>query len=58
MIKGYDVLPKLAGRSNRTSFVIAPGGQIVYAHSDMDYRGHVAGTLKAVQDWKAARRKS
>ncbi len=59
MIKGYDVaLPKLAGRSNRTSFVIAPGGQIVYAHSDMDYRGHVSGTLKAVQDLKPSRKKS
>lgn len=58
MIRGYDVvLPKLSGRSNRTSYVIAPNGQIIYAHSDMDYRNHVANTLKAVQDWKASRRK-
>lgn len=54
MIKGYDViLPKLSTRSNRTSYVIAPNGQILYAYSDMDYRNHVANTLKAAQDWQA-----
>ena len=58
MIKGYDVdLPKYAGRSNRTSYVIAPNGQVIYAHSDLDYRNHVSNTLKAVQDWKKAKRK-
>lgn len=56
MIKGYDVvLPQLKARSNRTSYVIAPNGQIVYAHSDMDYRNHVANTLKAVQTLRAGR---
>lgn len=58
MIQGYDVvLPKFAGRSNRTSYVIAPNGQVIYAHSDLDYRNHVANTLKAVQGWKAAKKK-
>lgn len=58
MVKGYDVvLPQYAGRSNRTSYVIAPNGQVVYAYSNMDYRNHVAGTLKAVQDWKASKKK-
>jgi thioredoxin-dependent peroxiredoxin len=53
MIKAYDVaLPQLAGRSNRTSFVIAPDGKIIYAHSNSDYRGHVEQTLQAVQHWK------
>lgn len=63
MIKGYDVdLPKeglpakFAGRSNRTSYVIAPNGQVIYAHSDLDYRNHVANTLKAVQGWKAGKK--
>lgn len=58
MIKRYDVtLPKLGTRSNRTSYVIAPNGQVIYAYSDMDYRNHVANTLKAVQDWKASRKR-
>ena len=54
MIKAYDVaLPKLAGRSNRTSFVIARDGRIALAHSDMDYREHVSMTLAAVRALKA-----
>lgn len=58
MIRSYDVtLPKLSTRSNRTSYVIAPNGQVIYAYSDMDYRNHVANTLKAVQDWKASHKR-
>ena len=58
IIKGYDViLPQLNTRSNRTSYVIAPNGQIIYAYSDMDYRNHVANTLKAVQSWKENRKR-
>jgi thioredoxin-dependent peroxiredoxin len=57
MIKGFDVAMPLAGRSNRTSYVIAPNGQIIYAYSNSDYRGHAAGTLKAVRDWRAAQKK-
>lgn len=54
VIKAYDVALPIAGRTSRTSYVIAPNGQIVYAYSDRDYRNHVANTLKAVQDWKAS----
>jgi peroxiredoxin len=58
IIKAYDVvLPQLATRSNRTSYVIAPNGQIIYSYANMDYRNHVANTLKAVQDWKASHKK-
>ncbi len=57
MIKGYDVALPMAGRSNRTSYVIAPNGQVIHAYSNMDYHGHVAGALKAVQAWQAARKK-
>ncbi|WP_219892439.1 peroxiredoxin [Aquisediminimonas profunda] len=58
IIKGYDVvLPQLNTRSSRTSYVIAPNGQIIYAYSDMDYRNHVANTLKAVQSWKESRKR-
>jgi peroxiredoxin len=58
IVKGYDVvLPNYAGRTTRTSYVIAPNGQVVYTYSSMDYRNHVANTLKAVQDWKAGKKK-
>jgi thioredoxin-dependent peroxiredoxin len=57
MIKGFDVAMPLAGRSNRTSYVIAPNGQIIYVYSNNDYRGHAAGALQAVRDWHAAQKK-
>jgi thioredoxin-dependent peroxiredoxin len=55
--KAYDSVLPLFGKSNRTSYVIAPGGQILYAHSEMDYRNHVTNTLKAVQNWRASQPK-
>ena len=57
VIKAYDVALPVVGRSNRTSYVIAPNGQIIYAYSDRDYRNHVANTLKAAQAWKASHKK-
>ncbi|MDB5697248.1 MAG: peroxiredoxin [Alphaproteobacteria bacterium] len=58
VIKAYDVtLPLMAGRSNRTSYVIAPDGRVIYAHSALDYRDHVKNTLAAVRDWKTSQRR-
>ncbi len=51
--KAYDVMVPLAGRTNRTSYLIAPNGQIIHAHSNGDYRGHVQIMLKALKDWRA-----
>jgi thioredoxin-dependent peroxiredoxin len=51
MIKAYDVKLSITGRSNRTSFVIAPDGKILYSYSSLDYRGHVANTMAAVKAW-------
>ena len=56
-IKAYDSALPLLGRSNRTSYVIAPDGEIIYAHSAMSYKGHVTGTLAAVRSWKAAQKR-
>ncbi len=49
MISAYDVRLPLIGRSNRTSFVIAPNGRISFVLSEMRPDGHVSGTLKAVR---------
>jgi thioredoxin-dependent peroxiredoxin len=55
MIKGYDVsMPLIGGRTNRTTFVIAPNGQIIFAFSNSDYRDHVTGAMGAVRSWKAS----
>lgn len=52
MIKDYKVELPLTARSNRTSFVIAPGGKITYVLSELKPDGHVVGTLAAVRALK------
>jgi peroxiredoxin len=57
-ITAYDV--RLAQRpelSDRTSYVIAPDGRILYVYSDLDWSNHVANTLAAVRAWKAHHRR-
>lgn len=54
-IKAYDAaLPLKSDMSNRTSYVIAPNGKIIFTHSDFSPVEHVALTLKAVKDWRRA----
>lgn len=54
IIKGYDVaMPLRSGMTNRTSYVIAPTGRVVYVHSALSYKEHVQKTLAAVQSMQA-----
>ncbi len=54
IMKQYDALyPKDTKYANRTSYVIAPDGTIVYEYTDMHPDHHVENTLKAIADWKA-----
>ncbi|USI73062.1 peroxiredoxin [Sphingomonas morindae] len=53
IIADYDVKLATSSRANRTSYVIAPDGRILFAYSAMDPAGHVAKTLAAVKAWKA-----
>jgi peroxiredoxin Q/BCP len=49
-IASYDVaFEKRPGMTNRTSYVIAPDGRIVFVHSDLDWSEHVSKTLAAVK---------
>lgn len=53
LIKDYDVkLPLKDTMSNRTSYVIAPGGKILLAYSDLNFQGHVTKTMDAVKAYK------
>ncbi|MDG2534353.1 peroxiredoxin [Sphingomonas sp. HITSZ_GF] len=59
IIKGYDVaLTKPDGTvtkiTSRTSYVIAPNGKILFAHTDMSPASHIRLSLEAVQKYKAA----
>ncbi|MCD2323421.1 redoxin domain-containing protein [Sphingomonas sp. IC-56] len=59
VIRGYDVLLQKPGggmMTTRTSYVIAPNGRILYAHSDMNPAGHVRLTLDAVRKYRQSRR--
>jgi len=55
VIRAYDVvltrIPGLVGVSDRTSYVIAPDGKILYAYSAMDPDKHVSNTLAEVKAW-------
>ncbi len=54
IIKNFDVaLPMKVGLSNRTSYVIAPTGRIIYVHSALSYKDHVKNTLAAVRSMQA-----
>jgi len=59
VIQAYDVRfsAERANLTNRTSYVIAPNGRIIYAYSDLDWRGHVTNTLAAVRQWRARNRR-
>lgn len=53
--KTYDsTLALKPGWSDRTSYVIAPGGEVIFVHSDLRPDQHVALTLEAVKKWRAA----
>jgi peroxiredoxin Q/BCP len=52
IMTAYDARLAL-GYANRTSYVIAPDGRIIYEYTALDPSQHVANTLAAVEKWKA-----
>jgi thioredoxin-dependent peroxiredoxin len=55
--KSYDASMFILPYSNRTSYVIAPTGKIIYAYSALDPDKHVDYTMAAVAQWQAQRKK-
>jgi thioredoxin-dependent peroxiredoxin len=55
-VKAYDVSlnDQRPDWSNRTSYVIAPDGKILLAHTDMGALSHIEKTLEAVKAYKTA----
>jgi thioredoxin-dependent peroxiredoxin len=52
--KAYDaVLAAKPEYANRTSYVIAPTGKIIYEYTAMDPDQHVGNTMAAVQKWQS-----
>jgi len=59
IMKAYDsVLPDHPEYANRTSYVIAPSGQIIYSYTAMNPDKHVENTLAAVKKWQDEHKKS
>lgn len=59
VMKAYDaVLPIKPEYANRTSYVIAPTGQILYSYTDLKPDAHVENTMAAVKKWQDEHKKS
>jgi peroxiredoxin Q/BCP len=59
IMKAYDaVLPTHPEYANRTSYVIAPTGVIIYSYTAMKPDQHVENTMAAVKKWQDEHRKS
>ena len=52
IMKEYDaVLAKHPAYANRTSYVIAPDGKILYSYTNLNPADHVANTMTVVRRW-------
>jgi len=59
IMKAYDaVLPSHPEYANRTSYVIAPTGVIIYSYTAMKPDQHVENTMAAVKKWQDEHPKS
>jgi peroxiredoxin len=59
VMKAYDaVLPIKPEWANRTSYVIAPTGEIIYSYTDLKPDAHVENTMAAVKKWQDEHKKS
>ena len=57
--RAYDaVLAQKPEYANRTSYVIAPTGEIIYSYTDLKPDAHVENTTAAVKKWQDAHKKS
>ena len=54
IMKSYDAVLAIEPQyANRTSYVIAPDGRIIYEYTALDPDKHVENTLAAVRKWRA-----
>jgi peroxiredoxin Q/BCP len=59
VMKNYDaILPVKPDYANRTSYVIAPTGVIIYSYTDLKPDKHVENTMAAVKKWQDDHKKT
>lgn len=57
IMKEYDaVMPVMTSYANRTSYVIAPDGSILYEFTSLSPYKHVQNTLDALKRWRAGQK--
>lgn len=57
VIRAYDAkMMMMPAMATRLSYVIDRGGRVAYSHQSLSPEGHVANTLKAVEELAAAKR--
>lgn len=57
IMKAYDaILASKPQYANRTSYVITPGGRIIYTYTNLNPGRHVGNTLHALREWEARRK--
>ncbi|WP_373489959.1 peroxiredoxin [Parasphingorhabdus sp.] len=54
VISAYDANLPVMGGSNRTTYIIAPDGTIIWSHSSLNVKGHVPGALAGIKAWNKA----
>ena len=55
--KAYDATIFFTSYTNRTSYVIAPNGTIIYEYTALSPDKHVENTMAAIAGWQAERKK-
>ncbi|HEV2442802.1 MAG TPA: peroxiredoxin [Steroidobacteraceae bacterium] len=59
IMKEYDaVLAQHPAYANRTSYVIAPDGKVLYSYTNLDPAQHVANTMSVVRHWDKDHKKA
>jgi len=55
IMKSYDAVRTAKPRyASRTSYIISPGGTVIYTYTDKSPYKHVENTLDALRHWKAS----
>ena len=54
--RAYDAQLLFTSMTNRTSYVIAPTGKIIYEYTSLDPDKHVENTLAAIEKWRAGQK--
>ena len=53
VVKQYDAMMPNRAIADRISYVVVPGGEIIYVHHTMEPKSHISESLKAIKHWQS-----